>query len=124
MNEQKDNSYTGRKRIYTDYTEIDGTNIIEVLRDSLIIHGQNCDQITYLKNYESGIQPLTRPKIVRPDIDIKVCDNVASEVVDFKLGYNWGSPIEITQRSNTYPINSDSNVDDNAITLLNNMLKS
>lgn len=124
MDEQKEYSFTGRKRIYTDEQEINENNILTVLRDALIIHSQNSDRIKYLLNYEAGCQPLPRKKTVRPDIDIKVCDNVANQITEFKLGYNWGNPIEFVQRSDLHPKGSDKDVEDDAITLLNNMLKS
>jgi SPP1 family phage portal protein len=56
-----------------------------------------CD---YLLNFEAGIQPLQRkePKKYRKDIDFQAVDNVANEVVEFKLGFNWGNPITLVQR--------------------------
>lgn len=123
MDEQKEYSFTGRKRIYTDERVINESNILQVLRDALITHSQNVEMIRYLLNYEAGYQPLTREKKVRSDIDIKVCDNVANQITEFKLGYNWGNPIEFVQRSNDHPKGSDKETEDSAITLLNNMLK-
>lgn len=123
MDEQKEYSFTGRKRIYTDERVINESNILQVLRDALITHSQNVEMIRYLLNYEAGYQPLTREKKVRSDIDIKVCDNVANQITEFKLGYNWGNPIEFVQRSNDHPIGSNKDTEDSAITLLNNMLK-
>jgi len=122
--EQKEYMFTGRKRIYTDFIKIDEKNILEVLQDALIIHGTNTCMINYLLQYEKGSQPLTREKTIRPDINVEVCDNVANEVAEFKLGYNWGNPIEITQRSNDLPDGANESTSNSAITLLNNMLKS
>ena len=76
----------GRKRIYTDEVVIDETNILSVLSDALITHMENRNDIAYLLRYEKGYQPLKRKKTVRPEIDIKVVDNVASEITELKLG--------------------------------------
>ena len=38
----------GRKRIYTDETVIDETNILSVLNDALITHMENYNAIAYL----------------------------------------------------------------------------
>lgn len=107
---------TGRKRIFTDYPVIDSSNVIEVLQEALVAHGQNVEDENFLLNYEAGIQPLVRKKTYRPEIDIEVVDNVAAEVCDFKCGYVWGNSITLVQRGK-----EDSNPDDevNAISLLN-----
>ena len=89
----------GRKRIYTDETAIEESNILSVLNDALITHMENSSEIAYLLKYEMGYQPLKREKVIRPEIDVKVTDNVANEVTEFKLGYNWGNPIMSTKKS-------------------------
>lgn len=47
-------------------------------------------EMQYLIDFEAGIQPLQRPKIVRPEINIEVTDNVANYVTEFKLAYFGG----------------------------------
>ena len=83
----------GRRRIYTDVSEITEDNIIQVLQEAVMDHNQNAEAIAYLLRYEKGVQPLKRDKVIREDIDIEVVDNLANQITEFKLGYNWGNPI-------------------------------
>ena len=113
----------GRKRIYTDEIVIDENNILSVLNDALITHMENYNAIAYLLKYEKGYQPLKREKMVRPEIDVKVVDNVANEITEFKLGYNWGNPIIYVQHGNNDLSGNDSNGDDNAVSMLSEMFR-
>ena len=111
----------GRRRIYTDVAEITSENIISVLQEAMMIHEQNRAEIAFLLNYEKGSQPLKRKKKIRPDINIEVCDNIANQVTEFKLGYHWGNPKSLVQRGDRDLSSSDPDNDDDAITLLNQM---
>lgn len=111
----------GRRRIYTDVAEITRDNVISVLRDALSIHEVNRAEIAFLINYEKGEQPLKRKKTIRPDIDINVIDNLANQIVEFKLGYHWGYPKSLVQRGDKDLTSSDPDNDDDAISLLNQM---
>ena len=111
----------GRRRIYTDVSEITSENIISVLQEALPIHETNRASIAFLLNYEKGLQPLKRKKTIRPDINVEVCDNVANQVTEFKLGYHWGNPKTLVQRGDRDLSSSDQDSDDDAITLLNQM---
>ena len=111
----------GRKRIYTDVAEITSDNVISVLQEAIPIHEQNRTEIAYLLNYEKGLQPLKREKKIRADINIEVCDNIANQIVEFKLGYHWGNPKSLVQRGDRDLSSSDPDNDDDAITLLNQM---
>ena len=113
----------GRKRIFTDAKEINEKNIFKVLQDAMLIHQQNAAQMLFLLNYEKGVQPLKREKVIRKEIDIEVCDNVANEVTDFKLGYNWGFPIMFGQRGNKDLNGNSPGEDDTGISLFNEMLE-
>lgn len=88
----------GRKEIFTDARQIDESNIIGIVQKAMVIHEANVARMTYLLNYEEGIQPLHREKTYRPDINCEAVDNVANEITEFKLGYNWGFPITLVQR--------------------------
>ena len=88
----------GRKEIFTDVTEVNDENIIGIVQKAMAIHEANVARMTFLLNYEEGLQPLQREKTYRPDIDCKAVDNVANEITEFKLGYNWGFPITLVQR--------------------------
>ena len=111
----------GRRRIYTDVSEITSDNVISVLQEAIGIHEMNRGEIAYLLNYEKGLQPLKREKKIRPDIDINVCDNIANQVVEFKLGYHWGNPKSFVQRGDRDLSSGNPDEDDDAITLLNQM---
>lgn len=111
----------GRHRIYTDVQEITSDNVIQVLQEALPIHEMNRAEIAYLLRYEKGYQPLKRKKKIRPDIDIQVSDNLANQIVEFKLGYHWGNPKSLVQRGDRDLNASDPDIDDDAITLLNQM---
>ena len=111
----------GRHRIYTDAREITESNIISVLQDALMIHEKNRQEIAYLLNYEKGDQPLQREKTIRADIDIKVADNIANQVTEFWLGYFWGNQWTYVQRGDRDLTSNDPDIDDDAITLLNQM---
>lgn len=90
----------GRRQIYTDKTVIDRTNILEVLGDAFAIHEQNRNEMLYLFEYVKGKQPiLSREKQIRSEINEKIVDNIASEILEFKLGYEFGSPITYVQRA-------------------------
>lgn len=117
-------SLRGRRRIYTDYPEINRENVIEVLQLAMTQHIENMGEMKFLLDYEKGFQPLRRTKKVRPDIDIAVTDNIANQVTVFKMGYVWGNPILFVQRGNTDQQMSDKDVNtlqDIGITMLNEM---
>lgn len=89
----------GRKVIYTDKLVIDRNNILEVLGEAYAIHQQNRNEMIYLAEYVKGKQPiLSREKKIRQEINEKIVDNMASEILEFKLGYEFGSPVTYIQR--------------------------
>ena len=90
----------GRKKIFTDVTEITRDNVLEVLRKALITHWSNKADMEYLYAYYKGRQPiLNRKKEVRPEIQNNVVENRANEIVSFKVGYLMGEPIQYVSRS-------------------------
>lgn len=107
------NTSLGRKIIYTTEPFITRDNVIDVLTKAKSIHTSNVSDIKYLLRYEKGDQPLNRVKKVRPEIDICDVDNIANQITEFKLGYDWGYPISLVQRGANKEVNSD------AVTLLN-----
>lgn len=112
----------GRKKIYTDYSEITADNIIEVLGKSYAKHRMNVSEINFLIDYERGIQPLKREKKIRSDIDVRVNSNLANYVKEFKLGYNWSDPIMLVQRGDKEMHATNATIDDSGISGLNEML--
>lgn len=113
--------YKGRKKIYTDVPEITEKNVIQVLNQALSVHQQNRTQIDFLVNFEKGLQPLKREKVVRKEIDIKSISNLAHQITEFWLGYFWGNHMAFVQKSDKHPKGSKSLESDSAITLLNQM---
>ena len=90
----------GRKKIFTDVTEITRDNVMEVLRKALITHWSNKADMEYLYAYYKGRQPiLNRQKEVRPEIQNNVVENRANEIVSFKVGYLMGEPIQYVSRT-------------------------
>ena len=106
----------GRKNIYTDKTEINENNILDILALAVPEHETNAQQMSYLLNYEKGTQPLVREKTVRPDIDIKCIDNLAHTITNFKTSYEFGNTITLIQRGEK---DSGKGNESEAITLLN-----
>ena len=120
-NNQYSKELTGRRKIYTDYDTVTDDNVIEILNDSLIDHELNRADIIFLLDFESGIQPLVRDKVVYPEIDINATLNLANQITEFNLGYFWGNPFAMVQKSDKLPVGSKSVVDNSAIAELNNM---
>ena len=111
----------GRKRIYSNYSEINDTNVLKVLGESLGTHKINAAQIEYLYNYYTGNQPIfDRIKEVRSDIKNFVLRNIAYEIVEFKKGYNFGNGVQYIKRGAC--IDKGEKVDDKAITALNELM--
>ena len=108
--------FYGRRMITTDATEITGANIVSELNEAFNTHSFNRGEIEYLWNYYKGKQPiLQREKTVRPEINNKIVENRANEIVSFKVGYLCGEPIQYVGR------NSDESVS-KAIAELNEMM--
>lgn len=118
-------NHVGRKRIYTDEKRIDESNIVLVLGKAFTKHCENIMDIDFLLNYEAGVHPAIRDrqKAIRPDIDYKIEDNIAHYVTRFHIGYFWGTPAMYIQRGNSEVHETDSKIDDEGITGLNEMLR-
>ena len=92
--------YFGRTIIYSDVEEITAENVLEVIQKAVQTHQTNAAQIDFLYGYYKGDQAIyDRVKEIRPDIDYKVVENRCKEVVDFKEGYSFGSPIQYNDRT-------------------------
>lgn len=89
----------GRKLITTTYSPITRENILNVLSAVMPQYAINAGQINYLFNYYKGIQPiLQRTKVYHQEINNKVVENHAREIVAFKVGYLLWKPIEYVSR--------------------------
>ena len=100
--------YFGRKVIYSDEREITRENVANVLLQVGADHAFNANQISYLYNYYKGNQPiLSRVKDARPEINNKVVENRANEIVSFKTGYLMGDPVQYVSRSDDERVSSE-----------------
>ena len=105
----------GRKKIFTNYTEITSENIGIILRQAFADHLLNKAEENYLFQYARGLQPvLFRTKKVRPEICNKIVINKAKSVLDFRAGYLLAKPIQY--------VSSLVEKDDKALELLNKFL--
>lgn len=92
-------TFQGRTVIKVAYTEVNDNNIIDILSKGLAIHLSNSTQIYYLFNYYKGIQEiLKREKIYRKEVNNKLVENHADEIVSFKVGYLLNKPIQYIAR--------------------------
>ena len=92
----------GRLPIYTSIESFDPTDpmkIVAEVNEALTIHVQNLIAMEYLYWYRRGITPIyARTKEVRPEINNKISENHAGEIVDFKNGYFLTQPAFYTSR--------------------------
>ena len=93
-------NYFGRTILYTNEKEITADNIVSVLQSVLPDFQKNKEETEYLYNYFRGNQPiLKRKKKVRPEINNRVVENHAHEIVSFKVGYEFGEPVQYVRRA-------------------------
>lgn len=91
----ENSSFTGRTKILLDFDYVNSDNIRDVLEKALQIHNLNRVKIDYLWNYYKGKQPVyERIKEIREEINNKVCENRAFEIVSWKDGYFLEEPIQ------------------------------
>ena len=85
----------GRHMIKVDDVDITVNNVLNVLNKALPWHQRNRIDINYLWWYYRGNQPiLNREKDVRPEINNKIVENRANQIVSFKSGYLMGEPLQ------------------------------
>ena len=84
----------GRQTPYFNADFIDESNVLDALDKTKATFSANKTAAEYLWNYFKGDQPAHyRTKIVRSDINNKVVENHAFEIVMFKNGQTYGEPI-------------------------------
>ena len=85
----------GRKVIYSNALEITKDNVCDVLSSALVTHNKNVSEIKYLEDYYKGKTPIrNREKTYSKHINNKINENRAYEIVNFKVGYLLGEPIQ------------------------------
>lgn len=89
----------GRAKLVSSVDEVDESNVVDVLNDALRVHDINLLYIDYLMWYMRGCQPIeNRVKTVRPEINNKVVENRAYEIVHFLSSYFLGEPCTYIRR--------------------------
>lgn len=89
----------GRHRILCSETVLNESNISKVVAQALLVHEVNASDANILHRYYMGEQSiLNREKLVRPEIDNRVVENRADEIVSFKVGYMVGDPVKYVSR--------------------------
>ena len=100
----------GRCVLYAESPKIlDSSSIGSILNDVLPKHRANAGEIQKLHDFVRGKQPVIgRKKEIRPEIKNTVLENRAFEVVQFKLGYEFSSPVTYTNagKKDTAPIDT------------------
>lgn len=85
----------GRRQIKTSEAAITADNVVRVLSSAYTTHLANRDEIEYLYKYYKGEQPvLGRTKEIRPEICNQIIENRANQIVNFRVGYTVGKPIQ------------------------------
>ena len=100
------NPMVGRRRIYCTTEEITADNVVELVNALLPMHTLNQNEEEYLYWYRRGMQPvLSRTKQVRPEINNRVVENHAAEIVAFKNGYFLTQPAFYVARRDAEEVN-------------------
>ena len=95
----------GRRPIRTNEAAITAENVVKVLSSAYTTHLTNRDDIEYLYKYYKGAQPvLERVKEIRPEITNKIIENRANAIVNFRVGYTVGKPIQYVSTVSDEPV--------------------
>lgn len=101
---------TGREKILCDEPFITPENVVSVLKEAMKTHKKNSAEIDVLYEYYKGNQPiLQRTKTIRPEINNKIVENRANEIVSFKVGGLCGEPLQYVSRGATDEISEGIN---------------
>lgn len=96
-----DKMFFGRRvlKYSLEKKDLTAEKIMEILPEVLREHEKNAREIDYLYRYYKGYQPiLKKRKNVRPEINNKVLENHAFEIVEFKKAYVYGEPVQYVQK--------------------------
>lgn len=91
----------GRLKIYSDAREITAENVVDEVSKAYAVHCRNQADIQTLWDYYRGkTKILQKTKEIREEINHKINENRAYEVVKFHKGYVFGEPIQYVRREN------------------------
>ena len=89
----------GRLKIYSDAKEITANNVVDEVNKAYAVHGRNRADIKKLWEYYRGkTQIELKKKEIREEINHKINENRAYEIVKFHKGYVFGEPIQYVRR--------------------------
>lgn len=92
----------GRLKIYSDAKEITASNVVDEVSKAYAVHCRNqADIKTLWECYRGRTKILNKEKEIRPEINHKINENRAYEIVKFHKGYVYGEPIQYVRRENT-----------------------
>ena len=92
----------GRLKIFSDAKEITASNVVEEVSRAYSVHCRNQADIRTLWEYYRGkTKILFKEKEIREEINHKINENRAYEVVKFHKGYVFGEPIQYVRRERT-----------------------
>ena len=116
--------FTGRKKIYWIPVDLSiDENVLDAVEQTMIAHQENRAAMLYLQKYEKGDQPIFyRVKTIREDVNVHCMANYAKLITDFKVGYEFASPIMFVQRAADDFTKADVRKDDKRVSSLNEML--
>ena len=89
----------GRLKIYSDAKEITAANVVDEVNKAYAVHCRNQADIKTLWEYYRGkTRILYKQKEIREEINHRMNENRAYEVVKFHKGYVFGEPIQYVRR--------------------------
>ena len=101
----------GRLKIFSDAKEITAQNVVDEVSKAYAVHCRNQADIRVLWEYYRGkTKIICKEKEIREEINHKINENRAYEVVKFHKGYVFGEPIQYVRRER-----SEANVADDEI---------
>lgn len=89
----------GRRQIFSDFDTVTRENIEEIFTEGMNVFARNRGECKFLWDYYRNQQPvLARTKEVNGHIVNRIVENHAYEIVEFKTGYEFGSPIQYVSK--------------------------
>jgi hypothetical protein len=83
----------GRLKIYSDAKEITAENVVDEVNKAYAVHSKIQSEIRTLWEYYRGkTKILNKTKEIREEINHKINENRAYEIVKFHKGYVFGEP--------------------------------
>ena len=98
----------GRLKIYSDAKEITAANVVDEVNKAYAVHCRNQAEIRTLWEYYRGkTKILNKTKEIREEINHKINENRAYEIVKFHKGYVFGEPIQYVRRERSLAKEAD-----------------